>query len=341
MRTDTMPDDALTDTAAAWFARMRGPDAAADRPAFEAWLMASPAHLEAYNWIAEVFSLGRLVGMESDAIPKAIPARGRQLQAALAVALLLAISVAGWSFLRHRPDRIAPIATRLSAASGRDLADTVIGQIRTIGLPDGSRMTLDTDSAVAIVYRGDVRRLELTRGRARFDVAHEARPFVVVAGNGTITAHGTVFDVGMISGGAVMVRLLRGRIDVALSTGAAGKAATRWLTPGQQVAFRTSILPSARVAVTPDDRWPQGMLDCDGMALTEVVAHANRYARPQLVLADPSLGALKVSGAFRIDRPQLLAQRLATVFGLHADAQGTRIVIDRGPGPETKSKTPP
>lgn len=331
-----MPDDALTDEAASWFARMRGPDANADRPAFDAWMTTSPAHREAYNWIAEVFSLGRLVEMEPDAIPEAPREHRRQLQAALVAALLLVIGVVGFATLGYRPEGSASIASRPSARSGSELATTAIGQIRTIGLSDGSRVTLDTDSAVAIVYRADVRRLELTRGRARFDVAHEARPFVVAAGKGTITAHGTVFDVG-ISPGGVVVRLLRGRVDVALSTGAA--KAIRRLAPGQQVAFDTATLPPAHSVTTPDDRWPQGVLECDGMPLVDVVARANRYARPQLVLADPGLGALQVSGEFRIDTPRVLAERLATVFGLRVTADGaSRIVIDRGPSSEINSR---
>lgn len=337
--TDAMPGDALTEEAASWFARMRGPDATVERAAFDAWLTASPAHREAYNWIAEVFSLGRLVDMAPGPIAKPRLAYRRPLQAALVGALVLTIGVTSWAVFSPQSQTVPAIASRQAAGAQRNLA-TAVGEIRTIELADGSRVTLDTDSAVAIVYRSEVRRIDLRRGRARFDVAHEARPFVVVAGRGTVTAHGTVFDVGITAGGAV-VRLLRGRVDVALRSGSAGTAETRWLAPGQQVAFGRSILPAARVVTAPDDRWPQGMLDCNGMALADVVARANRYARPQIVLADPGLGALKVSGAFRIDTPALLAARLATVFGLHADVQGSsRIVIDRKSS-ETKSHTAP
>src|SRR3546814_5749054 len=66
-----------------------------------------------------------------------------------------------------------------------------IGEIRTVALEDGSRVTLDTDTILHIAYSPTERGLKLERGRARFDVSYDAsRPFVVFAGGGSITAHG-------------------------------------------------------------------------------------------------------------------------------------------------------
>src|SRR3546814_15110866 len=74
-----------------------------------------------------------------------------------------------------------------------------IGEIRTVALEDGSRVTLDTDTILHIAYSPTERGLKLERGRARFDVSYDAsRPFVVFAGGGSITAHGTVFDVAVV-----------------------------------------------------------------------------------------------------------------------------------------------
>src|SRR3546814_14166765 len=74
------------------------------------------------------------------------------------------------------------------------------GEIRTVALEDGSRVTLDTDTILHIAYSPTERGLKLERGRARFDVSYDAsRPFVVFAGGGSITAHGTVFDVAVRS----------------------------------------------------------------------------------------------------------------------------------------------
>ncbi len=82
------------------------------------------------------------------------------------------------------------------------------------GLPDGSRMTLDTDSEVDIAFAPERRNLRLVKGRAFFDVAHDAqRPFAVVADGREVEALGTRFDVRM-DPGQVRVVLVEGRVSV-------------------------------------------------------------------------------------------------------------------------------
>src|SRR3546814_18679815 len=79
---------------------------------------------------------------------------------------------------------------------------------------DLSRVTLDTDSLVLTKFDRDLRDVRLVRGRARFNVEKDNRPFVVAAGNGTITALGTSFDVGLARDERVTVQLFEGSVDV-------------------------------------------------------------------------------------------------------------------------------
>ena len=55
-------EDQLLQEAAAWFARMRGPDAEASRDEFEAWLARGALHRRAYNRAAEIFAMGKVLG---------------------------------------------------------------------------------------------------------------------------------------------------------------------------------------------------------------------------------------------------------------------------------------
>src|SRR3546814_8581176 len=92
-----------------------------------------------------------------------------------------------------------------------DWSSDVCSSDLTVALEDGSRVTLDTDTILHIAYSPTERGLKLERGRARFDVSYDAsRPFVVFAGGGSITAHGTVFDVAVVDR-HVSVALLRRR----------------------------------------------------------------------------------------------------------------------------------
>src|SRR3546814_6073782 len=72
---------------------------------------------------------------------------------------------------------------------------TAIGQQHDVALEDGSRVRLDTNSALVVRYSRKHRDVVLERGRAQFDVAHAPqRPFTVHAGPGTVRAVGTQFQ---------------------------------------------------------------------------------------------------------------------------------------------------
>ncbi|RZL74104.1 MAG: DUF4880 domain-containing protein, partial [Sphingomonas sp.] len=247
---------AMREVAATWFAVMRGPDAEAHRTEFEAWLGQDPLHRETYSRIAEIFSMGK--GLATPA-PQQRPAAaiyaGRRARYPIVALLLLVATLGGgaWMLGLTRSDS-HPSPRSVQAETGPLAVNahytTRRGQISRIRLADGSTVTLDTNSTIDIAYDQARRHLLLRSGRARFDVAHEDRPFVVSAGNGSVTAHGTVFDVAMQSSGTVAVRLLRGVIDVALPRSMSGplarKPVVERLSPGQQVVMAGATLTGVR-----------------------------------------------------------------------------------------------
>ena len=311
----------LRQEASAWFARMRREDAGRFKAEFDAWL-ADPAHLGAYNRIAERFSNAKVLRTSTVADETSMSAGSCGWRRVLlpsvavlvlgAIALFLAFSMIGALI----PGRSAPGSATVQYA-------TVRGEIREIRLADGSRVTLDTDSLLAVSFASEIRRLRLERGRARFDVAHEHRPFVVAAGERTVTARGTVFDVAVADDRSVHVALLKGAVDVALPKPKAaigGRSALRRLRPGEEVAYGAhAIVNTPRVSLARDASWPEAMIDFDDTPLTEIVARANRYSATRLTLGDPSLGALRASGRFRINDPDRLSANLASVFDLQVD----------------------
>jgi transmembrane sensor len=336
-RTPTAPGGAIRAEAATWFARMRGPGAKADRADFEAWLADSPLHRDAYNRIGEVFALGK--GLDpaparSAPDPKRKPHRRRGVAAICAALLIGLTGVGSWTWRQYRaPAPIPAIASNAASTPGGQVYATPVGAIRTWRLADGSKVTLDTDSLLKVAYAPGLRSLRLLHGRARFEVAHETRPFVVSAGAGTVTAHGTIFDVRIQTNGGVAVRLLRGAIDVALPVSHRVPTSLRQrLVPGQQLVFDAGALPAPRTVFAPvDGRWPDAMLDCDQATLAAIVAEANRYSPTRIVIGDPQLDGLQVSGSFRIDDPDRLAQRLGILFDLGVDHdEHGRLVLTRG-----------
>ncbi len=344
----------MREKAATWFAAMRGPDAEIMRKDFEAWLAQDPLHREAYSRIAEIFSLGKGLTAPVSQRQPAVDAKGfgriRQLLIAMS---LVVVPLAGGAWMLDRLglpfDASGAMRTKPAPLTAlRAEFATRLGQISRIRLADGSVLTLDTNSKIDIVFDRTARHLRLRSGRARFDVAHESRPFVVSAGMGQVTAHGTVFDVALQPDGRVAVRLLRGVIDVALPGGTSGmltrKAVIERLSAGQQVVMAETILTGARTLASPIDvNWPTGKLDCDRAPLATVARAANRYGDVQIELADPAIGNLRVSGTIRIDEPRKLADRLALLFDLRVDRSHPSRLVLRSRAPEeldVKSASP-
>ncbi len=338
-RRDKEPDE-LAREGAAWFARMRGPDAAASEAEFEDWLAQDGAHRGAYNRAAEIFAMGKLLADPGPA-PASAPAMRPQSRRTLSVAMVAAGTaciLAAGAWLRMH-DEAAPGAANDRADAGavtlaRQSLTTRAGRSRTMTLPDHSTVRLAENSTLEVAFDHNSRRLRLLRGAARFAVAHEHRPFVVLAGGGSVTARGTLFDVALTPLGHVDVHLLRGTIDVAPPP-QAGAATTapivQRLTAGERVSFAAraptplaSPAMSDFAAAIPSV--PQAR-DFAGIPVAELVAEANRGAARPIRLANPEITGQRVSGRFRIDDTELLARRLAVLFGGTVDLKDPRAIV--------------
>ncbi|ARS26974.1 FecR family protein [Sphingomonas sp. KC8] len=311
--TGEQAQSARIDEATDWFARLHAPDADQVRAEFEAW-RADLANARAYAAIEQVWAVTATGTVRGDQPPQPIslpprsPWRRYALAATLAiVAIGLAFLLTGYGISSVRP---VPAATRY-------VSD--VGEIRTIDLADGSTVTLDTASRFEVDYSDRERRITLYSGRARFAVAHDAaRPFIVSAQGKSIVARGTIFDV-RIDQGAVEVTLLEGAVDVERRSAGAAPHRIARLVPGQRVKLDENA-SSAAVEPAGDSarEWPSGLLPAHGLPLSQLVEEANRYSRQKIVLADPALGSLRVSGAFRPGDAEALASKLSAALALSA-----------------------
>src|SRR3984957_3986026 len=106
--------------------------------------------------------------------------------------------------------------------------ETATGEQRTFELEDGSVVSLNTHSRVAVRLAAHAREVRLLRGEALFHVAHDpSRPFLVSTDDAVVQAVGTQFDVYRRDDGTV-VAVLEGRVNVttaAPAPAASGSAA--------------------------------------------------------------------------------------------------------------------
>jgi transmembrane sensor len=306
--------------AADWIARMGRPDAGMSRLDFERWRARDPRNRAAYAEMQGIAQLSRRLG-ETPTGREYLERRRRHSFFALpgmrvAMASLIMLIVAGGAVSLVLRDRGGSLEI---ARAGKPLV-TRLGEIHRLRLGDGTVVTLDTDSAIIPIFTDVVRTVRLTRGRARFDVAHETqRPFMVEVGNKTVVARGTLFDV-VLNRNGVSVTLLRGAVDIRRRVASGKGAPVARLVPGQ-VFVDTSNLGPAKISPAPPgrDRWISGMLSYDGAPLGEVVVEANRYSARKIRLGDPGLAALRVTGVFHASPTEDLAGMLAATFHLQVE----------------------
>lgn len=320
-------DDTVRDEAAAWLAALRSTSDDRRHAAFERWYAADSRHAETYDALLDSWDKMGIAGetpvarlTPRSAIDSARHGRRRIIYAGAAL-LLAAIGGLGLYRFAPRPDSPRPeLASR-------------IGEVRTLMLPDGSRVTLDSNSAVTWHYADDERAITLEQGRARFDVAHQAgRPFIVAAGGGVVIAHGTLFDVDL-RGTTMTVSLLRGSVEVRTASGSAGSRETgRTLRPGQRLAVEPDQALGAPVPVREEDlRWPTGMLAFQAAPLGDVVSAVNRYSTTQIFLARSVRADAQFTGTVTTRDPVTVAQLLAASFALvpTRDQQGNIVLAPR------------
>lgn len=330
---DPRPDEARREQAAAWLARVRG-GAMEDHRAFEEWYQADPRHAAAYDALLDNWEITERIGETPLAQARRnlarAPRRWRYVVAAAAATvaiILLAFGAYGAVIGGH--DRARP--TEFASRSG---------EIRTLRLPDGSHVTLDSASLLKIGYSPEERRVLLSRGRARFVVAHDnARPFVVATGAGLVIAHGTVFDVA-VDGQNATVSLIEGSIEVRSPKRSGRRPSFRMLSAGQRVVLRGGEVPPPTPWNEAD--WLPAMISFEDAPLGEVIAAANKSAARRIVLSDPALTQLRFTGTFRTGDPDALARMIAAAFDLRlSHAPDHSLVLARArEGTERSKKIP-
>ncbi|MCJ2184849.1 FecR domain-containing protein, partial [Novosphingobium sp. 1949] len=234
---------------------------------------------------------------------------------------LLAVPVGWWL---AQPGKEGPAATPRIAVE-EAVFESPVNARRDVRLPDGSRLTLDRDSRVAIAFSRDVRGLRLERGRAFFAVQkNKARPFVVNAGSLTATAVGTAFAVGM-TGAERKVTTTEGLVRVDTRAALADGSHRAMVGAGMSLRQSGSQVTLAPIEAEQATAWREGRIVFSRRCLGSVVAEMNRYGALHLAL-EPGAARIAVSGVFDLDRTQSLtdaleAQGLVRVSARTADTR--------------------
>ncbi len=334
-------DTPVLNASADWRLRHAAGLTRAEQAEFDAWLAADPRHASAWHEVgATLTALDRVrnAGQAEDLVRELTLRRRRRWRRRAIAGSLLALAACAAVLVVVSPEPAAPADA--SAAP-------VIVRANERRLEDGSRVMLNADAAIAVNYSVTRREVRLHQGEALFMVESDpARPFVVVTGRIEVRAVGTAFAVHAGTQ-AVDVLVTEGRVSV---TPADDRPTPHPAVPAAVVPVlveagrQLSVSPGApawdnsaqpeRLSASEIDRrlaWREPRMQLAGTSLAEAVAVLNRENALQIVIADPTLGQLRLTGVYRLDDAAGFVHVLETYFGVAAarEADGTVVIRQR------------
>lgn len=278
-------EDRIAEEAAGWVARLQSSDATdLDRREFQLWLRRDAAHQAAYDELKTLWGELKDVPVSPGRLKKLRMSRRAATRNIVAIGLIAVLSIALYRM---------GLVDRMRADHY-----TAVGEVRGITLADGSRVDLNTDTAIIIHYSATERRIELLRGEAFFDVVgNPQRPFIVGDAALTAKALGTQYSVRAPLDDALGdVRVEEGRVEVTAGN-------DQLVLGAGDVA---SLTTQGRLAVTKTDvanetAWRSGKLVFSGQPLRDVLTTLERYRHGRIVVLDRLAAEQRVSGIFDLN----------------------------------------
>lgn len=308
--------------AIAWHTRLTsGEETESDWNAFTQWLEASPEHQSAYEEVEEFSSsISEQAVLRTAAVE--VPVKLRRNRAALA-SRLRPFWLAGAPALAVVLLLFVAIRQQRSEFSSIEYS-TRIGEARSVRLADGSVVELNTATRLRVLIVSTERRVILVQGEALFHVVrNEGRPFEVSIGEHAIRVVGTVFDV-MRMNAKLRVTVAEGRVN--FSDTRTGQALS--LLSGDQLVYTPESGPQVRhVSPNATAAWRKGYLVYENATLAEVIEDLNRYFARRIALADAGAARQRFSGALRLDREEVILNRLAHLLPITPDYSRNNVIL--------------
>lgn len=346
----------IKEQAAAWLIRLDGDDALTveERRELEEWLSRSPEHRNQLYRLADLWdNMNVLTALavllenaKQDDHHRSGHRSGNRFGRfsmrpglfSIAAALVVGIAISVFYFLNDR---------QWDDSNG--LYATAIGQQRSVPLPDGSVILLNTDSQLRVNYGGQYRDVILLQGEAHFTVARNAsRTFRVSAGNGRIRAVGTAFSVYFqensvevaVNEGSVVLEAVRSQAPVpaagsprpeppapqplvrelgVLRAGEVANIVSRVNEQSERIEVLDNVASIGNALLSQRLSWTEGILSFSGESLGEVVREIGRYTTVKIEFADAALRTIPVGGRFPVGETETMLETLENSFGLRVD----------------------
>ncbi len=308
---NTQNYDQLLDEAIEWISKLNdGILSTEDNQVFIDWVNSSADHRRAYQEMSEVWQLTENVQNISEfrqeaeeALQKEPASESNKVGLMAAVASIVVF--VGILFTQFLPSTVSIEERRLTS---------LIGETKNIKLDDGSKVILNTNTLIEVVFSNKERSLKLIKGEALFEVAHDQkRPFIVDIGNGYVRAIGTAFNIKKEASNTV-ITVTEGivKIDKPNSNAESIKA----IKNDQVIVGKQANISVRNIDITPSLSWIDLQLTYLDTPIENVLNDLSTYFEVPLSVHDDSLKKLTVNGTLNVDDPEQALSVLLAGFNL-------------------------
>ncbi|MBN3765988.1 FecR domain-containing protein [Burkholderia sp. Ac-20365] len=294
-----------------WLDFQSGAVSESQRQAFEQWRTQHVDHDRAWSHIQSVSQrLQTLGGGAGAGAARAALTRPRSRTRRAAVKTLVLLFFAGSTAWITREQ----IARRGWKADLR----TSTGEQRDVTLTDGTRLTLNTASAVNIRFSDTERRIVLVRGEIMVTTGHNdgpsPRPFIAQTAQGVSIPLGTRFSLRQED---VTTRLdvFEGSVKV---EPARDTSAFKVVHAGERIRFTATQTMAVEPVSSDAAAWAQGMLVASNMRLADFLSELERY-RDGYLHCDPSIADIRISGTYPLADTDRVLMALAGSLPVRLD----------------------
>jgi len=292
-------EDNIAEQAITWFVRMRAENVAEDaRAEFRNWLDSSPAHSRAFESVAAFWEHPDFTQVLHEMPVSVLKHRPQASQRNYVRSAVLAFAAcAALIAIIYRPSAFTCLQADFC---------TAVGEVKSVQLSDGSRITLNSNSAISVNINTDMRQVTLAHGEAFFDVRRDLRrPFQVDGNYSVVRVLGTRFNVREDERSDT-VTVVSGIVEV----GQDGKRPLLLRANDRIIVGNQQTSTIQQVSSIATSAWVKGSLLFDNVPLQAVVSEISRYRRGTIIFNNDRLKNLQVSGRFDMNDTDKALQSL-------------------------------
>lgn len=333
-------NEQVMQTACDWIAKIDRQLNEQESADLKTWLAESKAHYQTFIEVAKMWDkmddLSRLSSLFPQTEYKTPMRSNKPSHYWLTAASVCFAAILGWllvfSPMQSNNDYILAFSQHYQ---------TRVGQNNTIALPDGSKLTLNTNTFVQVRYSQYGRIIDLQRGEIHIEVAHDKeRPLSVLAGGKVIQAVGTAFSVQMDVEKVELI-VTDGKVVVAPKPEKADDKTLKQLpkkslavAKGQKVELDPSnkavekVVAIEPIEIASNLSWRSGNLIFRGESLEQAMAEISRYTETKFIInGNDQLKQTKVAGVFKTGDVNGLLSVLESNFAIQYQKQADGSIV--------------